>query len=320
LQRARPILQRADAYLLFGLGQCYASFSKIENPAQTFDPMTEYQAVLDNTFGRPHTLVEAIRNNPREAMRYFRLNTLNNLQRIPEALLSTRAGGRHVLLRERPQALMLYGVVVVGSICAFWRMRRGRTDASDSRRDILKKVVVMLLLCSGSSVAIVMLVGTPRYWISIVPLLYLGIAYCCSALMATVKSVRFNQVLVFSALLLFCRPNFLDLKGNNLEVHALRAIAPRVRLQPVIGALWADPLVVYAFRGEATGISAWDGIKADILIIDRGFQASQTYASQRAFFAQFESEPARFGFQKFGDTESSSKGIYYRPAGAEHRN
>jgi hypothetical protein len=171
-------------------------------------------------------------------------------------------------------------------------------------------------------VAIVMLVGSPRYWISIVSVLYLAIAFCCDSLIKTFRSTRFEVLVTISALVFFCRPNFLDLKGNNYEVRAMRAVVPLVRARPVVGALWADPLVVYGFRGEAEGVSAWDGIKSediaagrfDVLNLDRGFRSSKTWAEQQAFFEAFEQNPAQYGFKKLEGIDIGPRAVYYRPS------
>ena len=40
-----------EAYLLLGLGQCYAEFYKREHPQAQFHAGTEYQKVLDETLG-----------------------------------------------------------------------------------------------------------------------------------------------------------------------------------------------------------------------------------------------------------------------------
>jgi hypothetical protein len=333
--RMRPVLNHADQYLLMGLGQCYGQFLKAEHPEQTFDPMTEYQWVLDQKFGKPTSLVGAIENNPREAMRYFRLNTLRNLRNLPEELLSTRSGSKAPLI-ARPHSLLMYLVLLAGGFCGVVGFFRGTSrqpsemktnsasQESESSDGFARKVVILVLLCSAASVAIVLLVGSPRYWISIVPLLYLIIAFCADALMKTVRLPHFGLILAVAALVLFCRPNFLDLKGDNYEVRAMRAVGSRVRPRPVIGALWAEPLVVYGFRGQAQGVSAWDGIKAediaagrfDILNLDRGLRASRTWDTQRAFFEGFEAEPARYGFQKLEGIEIGPRAVYYRPASA----
>ncbi|EDY19394.1 hypothetical protein CfE428DRAFT_3079 [Chthoniobacter flavus Ellin428] len=331
LPKIRPFAMKADNYLLLGLGQCYASFSKTEHPEQVFDPMTEYQGVLDRTFGNPKSMVDAIRNNPHEMMRYFKLNTLRNLRRIPEELLSTRSGSTAALI-ARPHSLLLYGVLLFGGWFAVARLLRREIglgkeadrggEAPASGYDLARKVVILLLLCSASSVAIVMLVGSPRYWISIVPILYLFLALCCDAIMRRVSSPRFDFAVIAAAFVLFCWPNFLSIKKQNLVVRAMRDIAPLVRPHPMIAALWAEPLVVYGFRGEAEGVSAWDGIKSndiaagrfDILILDRGFRASRTWAEQAPFFLQLEQEPERYGFVKFQVRDIGPRAVYYRSA------
>jgi len=327
--RLQAAARKGDEYLLLGLGQCYASFLKAEHPEQKFDAMTEFQGVLDRTFGHPKTMMEAVHHNPQEFFRYLRGNTTQNLRRIPEELLSTHAGHNASLL-ARPHSLLLYLVLFGGGACAvvnFLQRRKSPAPAGKEtalRLSVAKRAIVLLLFSSASSVAVVLLVGSPRYWISIVPLVYLVMAFCGDGLLRRIDRPIVDYALVLAAFACFCWPNFLHLKGENVEVRAMRTVAPRVRPHPVIGALWGDPLAVYGFRGEAVAVSAWDGIKAediaaghiDILLINRGFRDSRTYATQQAFFESFEKDPTQFGFQKLDGIEMGPRVVYYRPAGA----
>ena len=109
-----------DSYLLVGFGQCYAVFYNKEHPEVALEPWTEYREVFDEKFGRPTTFLGAIRNNPREAFRYFALNTLQNLRRIPGAMLKTRQkeGPESELIDRVPKLFLLTGLLIGGTLLA----------------------------------------------------------------------------------------------------------------------------------------------------------------------------------------------------------
>ena len=107
-----------DSYLLFGFGQCYAAFYKGEHPEAALDPMTEYRELFDEKFGRPTTFLGAIRNNPREAFRYFARNTLHNLRLIRLVMLETRQkeGPKSELIDRVPKLFLLTGLLTGGTL------------------------------------------------------------------------------------------------------------------------------------------------------------------------------------------------------------
>jgi hypothetical protein len=327
-------MEFCDRYLLFGLGQCYADFYHKEHPSEVFDAMTEYTWLLNKQFKQPTSFLGALKNNPREAMRYFVLNSIENLKSIPKQLLITRNRG------DVPMDVKLYkvvlGVLLAGGALGVIRVRRFYINFLSSERRkghmarlgaflekhivLFRRLLILLLLTSASSAAVIMLVGTPRYWISIVPLLYLGLAFSCDSLLTELSLVRFEPLIVAASFIGFCRPNFIIPKPN-LEVQALRHIAPLIRPHPVIGAWWALPDCIFAFRGEAKDISISDGIKAedivegrfDVLMIDNNFRATATWANQLGFFENFEQEPQKYSFKKITEIPTDRFNIYYRP-------
>jgi hypothetical protein len=166
-----------DRYLLFGLGQCYATFYKGEHPDAPFHPMTEYQALLDETFGQPTSFFGAIGSNPREATRYFTQIMLNNLQRLPPALLSTRQTIAPTGLAGRWHAVLLLATLLVGGVLLARRFvqtlnGKGQPWGTTLRcyrvkhGALVRQVLLVVLFCSASSAAIILLVASPRYWIS----------------------------------------------------------------------------------------------------------------------------------------------------------
>ena len=297
--------------------------------------MTEYEELLEKTFKKPKTFVGALKHNPREAARYFALNAIHNLTQIPQKLLITRDQGR-----PSSNSALLYeaflGVLICGAVPGIARLRRSYIESQSGDRAkghvarlgsfwrthklLFRKALILLLLSSASSVSILLLVGLPRYWLSVVPLLYLGLAYCLDSILKQFRLLRFEPLIVAASLLSFCSPNFI-IPRPDFEVQALRHIAPLLRSHPVIGAWLASPYAVFAFRGDAKDVGVIEGIKAkdivagdfDVLMIDNAFRSTATWAEQRDFFEDLTHNPWKYDFKKITDVPTGRMDIYYRP-------
>ncbi len=213
--------QRAQLgrYAFFGFSQCYADFYHCTHPEEAFSPMTEYRAIVDRMFRKPSGLWEAVKNNPREAMRYFSYNTADNLRRhAPQALLgnyreySEEKGSRHL---GRGIRWLLIPGALLGGIRLYRAWRRGREPGgrafallarifhadcrrrrqeakptltpSDSPPHVgayrSRRIGLLFVLAAASLPATVLLVGTPRYFLPWVPLFYLAVAFCVDSLL-----------------------------------------------------------------------------------------------------------------------------------------
>ena len=336
----RPSLGRShkrsvDSYLLFGFGQCYAAFYKNEHPEAALDPMTEYRELFDEKFGRPTTFLGAIRNNPREAFRYFALNTLQNLRVIRSAMLITRQkeGPKRELIDRLRRLFLLTGLLTGGTLLTrrIFVAGRGpkRTPWKEAVRrfqhehwDLLWQIMLVAMFATASSVAIIILVAAPRYWISCVPLVYLIVAACFDSLLRLEFLRKRPWLLWMPALILFCRPLFLGLGPNqNFEVNALRQIAPTLPENPVLAGMYTRPYQAYAFRGRAVSVNAWQGLSAegirkgsyDVLIVDDAMRTSDLWTKNRDFFEAFQADPASSGYVKLTEAYTGRCDIYYRP-------
>ena len=329
-----------NKYLLLGLGQCYASFYKQQHPGARFDAMTEYRDLLNRTFGSPKSFTDAVVNNPREMARYCVLNTFDNLRLIPEELLATRSTNKSPFYM-RIHTIMLYAVIMAGlgillqkAIGRSWlheaRLHLTKANivgAFCSKSELLWRVGALLAFCSSASVAILLLVASPRYWLSLVPITYLGIAWCFEMIAQKFAGNFGGLSLAAVGLVAFCRPGFLGPHPVNQHVLAMKSLRPLVRTDPFVGALWADPFCIYGFNGEAkpvnirsgTPISDISAKKCDILVIDPGLRNSQLWADERAFFEKLEAEPENYGFKEFIPDPSGKRHYYYVPRGSGER-
>jgi hypothetical protein len=321
-----------DRYLLFGLGQCYAAFYKGEHPNAPFHPMTEYKVLLDDTFGEPTSFFGAIAYNPREASRYFALNTFDNLRRLPATMLSTRQTVVPTGLAGRWHAVFLLVTVLAGGALVARRFihswsAHGRPWMETLRRyrhehaALLRQILLVVLFCSASSVAIVLLVASPRYWISWVPLIFLTVATCFDALLRLKFLQRYPWIFVMAILALFCRPLFLGLGPNeNFEVNALRRLAPELPKNPVIAGVYTSPYQAYAFSGHAVAVNAGgdlstEGVREgryDVLIVDDAMRSSRVWNNDREFFESFVAEPAPHGYTRLKEGFPVRRSVYYR--------
>jgi hypothetical protein len=321
---------RMNKYLLFGLGQCYAAFYLSEHPDAGFHAMTEFQPLLDKTFGNPSGFFEAIGNNPKEAFRYFALNTQRNLKQLPSALLSTRQTAFPSGLLSRVHALILTFCLLLGGallgkrLLSAWRQSRSASAqrSGEGHGHLRWQLLLLALFCSAASVAIVLLIGSSRYFISWVPLVYLGVAACFDSLLGLRCFQKREWLLVLPILALFCRPLFLDLGPNeNYEVNALRTIAPKLPEHPILAGVYTPPYRAYAFRGRADSVNASDTLSADglrsgtydVFIVDAAMRSSRVWNRDRPFFEAFVADPASLGYVKLTEAFTGSRDIYYRP-------
>jgi len=331
--KMRDKMQYADSYMLFGFSQCYAAFYQREHPEKIFSPMTEYAWLMKRDFGDPKRFVDALRNNPRGAARYFFCNSLENVKNIPRGLLIVRDYGLGRF--DKPLYNLMVKVLLAGGLLGLWRfyrrcselgvekkVRGWRTVDAFFREDPLLgwRLLVLVLLACASSVSIFLLVGSPRYWITMVPGLYLALAFTMDSLLRMLKLTRFEPLVVALSLIAFCSPNFI-LPQPNYEYRAVQHIAPLLKKHPVIGAWWARPDCVFGLNDDAKDISINNGIKTediaagkfDVLMIDDNFRHTDTWVQQHVFFEDLENDPAKYGFKKVDDMPTGRFDVLYRP-------
>jgi hypothetical protein len=182
------------------------------------------------------------------------------------------------------------------------------------------KLLTLVILASTSSIAILLLVPTPRYFLPCIPVFYLGIAFCLDSLLEGLNVIKYENPIIIGACLCLCSPNYLAPRPN-YEIEAVRHVEPYVREKPRIAAWYATPEAVFGLRGNAEPVNISDGIRAadikngsiDILVIDPNFRSTKTWLEQKEFFQSFERSPTTFGFEKLSNFPSGEFDIYYRP-------
>jgi hypothetical protein len=287
-----------QTYLLQGLGQCYAVFYRRIHPEEAFNPMTEYQGLLDRVFGNPKTFAEAVANNPGEATRYFIANGTNNLQKLVRELLRGRKGVASTLILV---------VVLAGTLIGSFRWMRARMTPTlplPGEPMLSAQAALLLLLACTSLVSIVLLIPDPRYWASWVPLVYLWLAWSFRQITGAIEGTRWELLILAFAVLLFDRSEFPGKTSNQALIEAVRQSAAGLPHTPVIAGNFVVGLSTYALLGRATQINTYNGLNAedlrngryDIFVAD-GLEGTELWARNREFFDAFVKSPDAFGYR-----------------------
>jgi len=291
-----------QSYLLQGLGQCYAVYYKRMHPEERFNPMTEYQGVLDRVFGKPKTFTEALINNPEEAARYFVDNGSRNLGMLVRELLRGRRGVATGVV------LLVVGIgTLIGA--AAWLRRRLRGEDADPRRYIgITRLLLLLLLGSASYASIFLLIPDARYWASWVPLIYLWLAWSFDRIFGALDGSRWELLVLPLAVLLFDRSELVGKRSYKEVIDAVRdAVFAQQRSaqeKPVIAGNFIVGLATYALRGNAVQVNSYNDLNAedlrlgkyDVFVVD-GLEGSALWSRNEDFFQSFLRSPGNFGYR-----------------------
>jgi hypothetical protein len=294
---------KLSAYLLLGLGQCYAVFYQQRHPGERFSPMTEYEPLLNRVFGNPRDFGEAIANNPREFAHYLAVNTITNLAFSPRLTLSSRS--------RLYSSLVLLLFVAGTGLWVLELARRRRTAPTPTpleRRTLLAELLILVLFMSASSVAVVLLIPVARYEISWLPLLYLWLAWSVDRVLSRISSARLDHRLVVAAAgLVFCFPIFIGYHSDKEILDDVRASVAGLSHTPVVAGDWVTPLAVFALKDDVVVINGLDGLSVDGLkkrtydiFVTSPNEATAFRAANEAFFRDFIAAPERFGYRLLG--------------------
>lgn len=302
-----------DGYLLQGLGQCYSVDYKRRHPEAQFDPMTEYQLVLDKVFGNPRTFTEALSNNPAEATSYFIRNGARNLLRVVPNLLAGSQAIQNVLVK----LLLLLGLIL-GFHKLYRRQKEGNNLKSPSQEDV-DKFLLLLLFASASFVSILLLIPDARYWISWVPLVYLLFAWVIDQVLDKFKLQRRSNAVLLVCFTILSSPVFFAKHSNQPLIYSLRESMSGLQREPVVAGNFVFGLVTFTFSGKATQINTYndlspDGLRNrtyDVFVAD-GLDGTALWGKNREFFEAFVSKPEAYGYRLFPEGLPAGMRVYVR--------
>jgi hypothetical protein len=287
-----------QTYLLQGLGQCYAVYYKRLHPEQRFNPMSEYQGVLDRVFGNPRTFTEALANNPGEAARYFFHNGTRNLGMLVRELLRGRRGVATGVI------LLVVGIGTVIGLVGWLRRRASGVPAEPERHVAMARVLLLLLFGMASMVSIVLLIPDSRYWASWVPLIYLWLAWSFDRVFGALTGSRWELLILPLAVLLFDRSEFVGKRSYKPVIDAVRIEMAGMPRKPVVAGNFIVGLSTYALRGNAVQVNTYNGLSVDGLrnrnydvFVADGLEGTALWANNEEFFNALVKSPARLGYR-----------------------
>jgi hypothetical protein len=322
-------LSYLDKYLFFGLSQCYTAFCVARDPGLHLEPMTEYNALAGKQFPGADGFVAALGVNPGEIGRYFALNFLSNLKHLhyllptqsvllPTGLANHGMAGLAEMKKLAGYPLLWIEQIAICLMVAFGGLWLAVREAVRLRLRSLREMddlFFILGLAAVSSVSMLVLIPDPRYWITMIPLLFWGPAAFISRYL--VPSGRAARLALAAALsFVFVNPVFTSAlnqiphKDKDL-VLALREKIPAPGKVPVKAlGVYPEPLLSFAIpahwqsmdnmdvrQGNTTYEAAVRSGENDLVIVDGWLMRTDQYKKEERFFTGFASDPGAYGYQ-----------------------
>lgn len=319
-------VQHADNYLFLGLKQCYTEFLLRRGEIQGVDWGYEYGLVIRDVFPGAQGFFHAAAVNSPEFFRYLVLNTIDNVSRFPMMLsqhsvvlpMSVEAvgsGGRpyFALLAERVFFLAGFAFSIVFALVCALKESHLRLPGRILMNPGLFSLVMLAVVAIP---AVVLLIPRPRYWISLVPIAYFGVAFTLSKLVV-IRSPLSLAFISVAAAFIFSPSVFLSkYTGSHFVqtqyVYGLKEVLgasqkSNVRLHGFRPGLFCDMALPIQCTGEdlggllSRGTSFSDLVhrrETDCLIIDGSLRRTNQYSVERRFFEEFEANPERYDFTR----------------------
>jgi len=239
-------LRSINSYLTISLWQCYAWQYARSHPGLEIEVFNEYKTVIDSVFGHPRTFLETIANNPFEIFRYVCINSSRNLVLLLPGLASNVRG--MIASPRNPYTIIslvaTLGLLTTGSWLAY---RKSKILIKSWR-----PLVLLGVFGSGSAVAVLILLPGSRYWMELVPFIYIWLGIALEAvLFAVSRGARIAALLIGAVGLLWPMPWE---KGNNREPINMVSRSLAGMADPVIGASFPEPWVAFGLRGRGKGV------------------------------------------------------------------
>lgn len=306
-----------DEYLLQGLGQCYASYYVKRHPEAHFDPMTEYEPLLNRTFGNPKGFFEAVSNNPSEAFRYFAVNGAHNIIKVPGRLLGSGSPVRFGI------TLLL---LVAGTIIGLTHSKSDRKNPSHTATSNMweklsfthLQVLALVGLASASFAAIILLIPDERYWISWVPLIYLWLAWSIDQVLEIRPLKAHATVVVIALAAVLCAPKYAWRRSNQEIIYQVREAVKKGPDKPIVAGNSATGWAIALFGNGATVVndaSPWELRKGRYhVFVSSGLDRTSRWLEDLPFLKIFTANPESYGYRNISHVDGTKSDIYVRLA------
>jgi len=302
---------------------------------------------MDKKFPGAKGFFDALLINPSEIFRYFVLNGLSNISKLPSLirqhsiLLPTYQivlKGYKLLMLERKITLLF---IVLSSVWLLWSFII-KTSPRQWFKQLWKDDYLFFLtsLAAVSAPAMLLLIPYTRYWITLTPLFFWGPAAFVSNFS---RSLNGKSLLItgLAAVFIFANPVSSSLWNLNSNPQKEWILSFREKIlaldnldnkfgnkaQIKILGWWPGPLCIFAAPGRCKSTNIWDIPKGssfrsliesmtyDLIYIDGNLRSTRRYKLECKFIDSFVQAPENFGYQMFLASEDRSSTIFRR-AGA----
>ena len=312
-----------DQHLLLGLEQCYTSLYSKFHPDEKISTMVEYNRITDKVFNKPTGFIDASIKNPAEVIKYLLVNgSINSVILIP-ALLRHRNFFVPEKLGKKGEIIeisILLFFIGLGGVIGLKKIKKTEQFNLENALTLLKhpKVLILLALGGAASISILLLIPDGRYWITVVPILYLFIFWSISQLYAKIKSSKIRLALFLIIFIIFLHPLFIGLQNNRGIIKKMRLAYGNNSLKPLIAGLYPEAIGTYAFGLNkeiftVNDISTDDikNNKYDFFVITSYLRNSMFWEENSDFMKSFEKNPAQYRQKKLGTTSDKYKLAVY---------
>jgi hypothetical protein len=318
-----------DGYLFLGLQQCYTYFSVTRDAGLHLEPMTEFDSVMNKKFPGASGFLVAVLINPGEVAQYFFFNCISNLLHLyyllpthsvllPTTLAGNGSAGLIAKKETLGYSVLWIEQLVIFSCIAFggiWLLTRRILDINKRRIRIDDKAIFILSMAAVSLTALFLLYPTPRYWITMIPLLFWGPAALTSKYCISVN-YRSMIILSFAMSFVFVNPVFTSSLNSSINKDKDIALALRDTISTLektpIKALGVFPDILLPFvipgRWESTNNmdirskgSSYEALvkskEYDLVIIDGWLMKTQQYKREQDFFVNMLKNPEEYDYE-----------------------
>jgi hypothetical protein len=291
------------------------------HPNEKFSPMVEYSSLTDRVFKKPTGFIDACRKNPTEVSKYLALNgAINSVILVPglirhrSLIMPAKYGKKGEIL----QIGIFLAIFISGTIAFIVRNNIRRANIKPMIISLVTdtRIIVLLLLPSASTVAILLLIPDPRYWIAFIPALFLWITWSITSLLECV-SPRKQLFITIPVITLFSFPMFIGHSSNNRIIYEMRKVSMPDKV-PAVGGLYPGGLSFLAFPAGSSIVGVEQlshkkisGSELDFLFVDKYLRQSVFWDKNRDLMAQFERSPEQFGYRKLAESTDKHESVVY---------